>query len=119
VAEWIASGIGLLLVGSTVGYLAWSAVVKEESPPDIQVEVLSVVPLRQGYLAQFRATNHGGQAANDVNIHGVLGKGPEAEESEAVVDFLPGGSEKGGGLFFSRQATPEEISVRAVGYQEP
>lgn len=118
-AEWIVSAIGLLLVGATVGYLVYSALTLEDSPPDIQVEILSVQPLRHGYLAKFRATNHGGQPANEVTIVGEHGEGPEREESQAVVDFLPAGSEKGGGLFFSRQPAPEGVTVRATGYQEP
>lgn len=118
-AEWIASGIGLLLVGVTVGYMAYSAVTQDDSPPDVQVEVMSIVPLRQGYLARFRATNHGSQPANDVHIIGSHGQGEQEEESEAVVDFLPAGSEADGGLFFSRQPAKEELRVRASGYQEP
>lgn len=118
-AEWIASGIGLLLVAGTVGYMGYAALTKEDRPPDIQVEVLSVQPLRQGYLAQFRATNHGDQAAHDVHIIGTQGQGNEAEESDATLDFLPAGSEKTGGLFFTQQPVMERLSVRAAGYQGP
>ncbi|MEN3940383.1 hypothetical protein WJU23_03745 [Prosthecobacter sp. SYSU 5D2] len=118
-AEWIVSAFGLLLVAATVGYMGYAALTLEDSPPDIQVEIVSVLSLRDGYLAQFRAINHGGQAANDVNIHGEHGQGPDKEESQAVVDFLPAGSEKGGGLFFRRQPAPDGVTVRATGYQEP
>lgn len=118
-AEWIASGIGLLLVAGTVGYLGYAALTKEDRPPDIQVEVLSVQPLRQGYLAQFRAINHGDQAAHDVHIIGTQGQGNEAEDSDATLDFLPAGSEKTGGLFFTREPVKENLSVRAAGYQGP
>lgn len=118
-AEWIVSAIGLLLVGATVGYMGYAALTLEDSPPDIQVEVLSVQPLRHGYLARFRATNHGGQPANEVTIQGEHGEGENREESQAVVDFLPAGSEKSGGLFFSRQPLPDGVTVRATGYQEP
>lgn len=118
-AEWIASGIGLLLVAGTVGYMGYAALTKEDRPPDIQVQVLSVQPQSQGYLAQFRATNHGDQAAHDVHIIGVQGQGDEAEESDATLDFLPAGSEKTGGLFFTQQPTLERLSVRAAGYQGP
>lgn len=118
-AEWIASGIGLLLVAGTVGYMGYAALTKKDNPPDIQVEVLSVQPLRQGYLAQFRATNHGDQAAHEVHIIGTLGQGLEAEESDATLDFLPAGSEKTGGLFFRTEPLKEKLSVRAAGYQGP
>ena len=118
-AEWIASGIGLLLVGATIGYLVYASLAKKELPPDVQVEVLSVVPLRQGFLAQFRATNHGDQAASDVHITGVHGGGSDAEESQAVIDFLPAQSEKNGGLFFTPEPSRESLSIRASGYQEP
>lgn len=118
-AEWIVSAIGLLLVGATVGYMGYAALTLEDSPPDIQVEILSVQPVNNGFLARFRATNHGAQPANEVTIVGEHGEGAEHEESQAVVDFLPAGSEKGGGLFFLRQPAPEGVTVRATGYQEP
>ena len=117
--EWVVSGIGLILVGATVGYMLFAAFTKDHSPPDIQVDLISVVPLRQGYLAQFRATNHGDQSASGVQITGVHGEGPGAEESEAMIDFLPAQSEKRGGLFFSREPSPASLSMRASGYQEP
>ena len=118
-AEWIVSAIGLLLVGATVGYLGYAALTVEDSPPDIQVEIVAVLPLREGYLARFSAINHGGLPANEVTILGEHGLGAEREASQAVVDFLPAGSEKGGGLFFRRQPAQESIKVRATGYQEP
>jgi uncharacterized protein (TIGR02588 family) len=118
-AEWIVSGIGLLMVGTTVGYLVYASLTKEDSPPDVAVEVLSVVPLRQGYLAKFLARNLGEQGANDVHIMGIHGSGSTAEESEAVIDFLPGKSERRGGLFFSSEPSPKSLSLRASGYQEP
>lgn len=118
-AEWIAGGIGFVLVGFTVGYLLYAALTQEDRPPDIQVEVVSVVPVRAGYLAQFRATNHGDQSANDVHIIGIHGKGPDSEETEAVIDILPGHSQKSGGLFFSREPAPASLTVRASGYRDP
>ncbi|TDU64348.1 uncharacterized protein (TIGR02588 family) [Prosthecobacter fusiformis] len=118
-AEWIASGVGLLLVAATVGYLAYAAATQEDGPPDIRVEVLAVQPLRHGYVAQFRAINEGQQAASDVHITGVLGQGAESEESAAVLDFLPAGSEKGGGLFFTRDPSASPLTLRATGFQKP
>jgi uncharacterized protein (TIGR02588 family) len=78
-----------------------------------------VIPVRQGYLAQFRAINHGEQSANDVHIMGVHGEGSSVEESQAVVDFLPADSERRGGLFFKHEPSPASLSLRASGYQEP
>jgi uncharacterized protein (TIGR02588 family) len=118
-AEWIVSGIGLLMVGVVIAYLGYTALTQDASPPDIQVEIISVKPIRQGYLAQFRATNLGGLAASNVHIQGEYGEGPDKEQSQAVVDFLPAGSEKSGGLFFIHQPPIEQLHVRAMGYQEP
>ncbi len=118
-AEWIVSGIGLVLVGGVIGYLGYAAVTHTDSPPDIRVDVVSIVPVQQGYLAQFRATNQGGEAANDVHILGTLAQGPAAETSEATLDFLPARSETSGGLFFSAKPTAENLTLRATGYQEP
>lgn len=127
IAEWIASGLGFLLVAGTVGYMAHAAVTKEDRPPDIRVEITSVERVGQGYLARFRAMNHGDLAANDVHILGQHREGGDAgagaggvvEESDATLDFLPAQCEKSGGLFFTREPVRERLSVRAAGYQEP
>lgn len=118
-AEWLVSGLGLLLVLATAGYMGYAALTKKDSPPDIQVELLSFQPQRQGFLAAFRAVNHGDQAAHEVHIIGQMGEGDAAELSDATLDFLPARSEKQGGLFFTRQPLKEALSLRASGYQAP
>jgi uncharacterized protein (TIGR02588 family) len=118
-AEWIAGFIGLLLVGFAVGYMFYSALTGGDRPPDIQVELVSVTPVREGFVARFRATNHGDEPANAVQITGTQGEGADQETSEAVLDFLPAHSHKGGGLFFRRQPAASTLTLRATGYEEP
>jgi uncharacterized protein (TIGR02588 family) len=118
-AEWIAGGIGLLLVTFTVGFMLYSALTRGDAPPDVRVELLSVTPVSDGFVAKFRAANHGDHAASQVHIFGAHGEGSAREESEAVLDFLAAHSHKGGGLFFRREPSRDTLSLRATGYQEP
>ena len=47
--------------------------------------------------------------------------GPDGpiETSEATMDYLPPGSEREGGLFFSRDPRRYEVRLRAKGYVDP
>ncbi len=118
-AEWIASSIGLVLVLFVVCYMLYAAAGREQGPPEVHVEVLSIAPLSRGYLARFVATNRGQQAASEIHIVGVNGTGPDAESSEARIDLLPPHSQKTGGLFFTRPPSAATLSLRASGYQDP
>jgi len=120
-AEWVVSVIGMLLVGFTLGYLVYAAVTRENRPPDIHVELLSITPQRDGSLVRFRATNRGDASANDVQILGTHRESESAEpqESQAALDFLPGRSQRTGGLLFPRPVTAPALQLHAAGYQDP
>jgi uncharacterized protein (TIGR02588 family) len=120
VAEWIVAAFGAVLVAGTIGYLAWLAASRDEAPPDVRVVAAGVVALQDGWLVKFRAANAGGQAAAEVLVEGELA-GPDGpiETGEATVDYLPPGSEREGGLFFSRDPGRYEVRLRAKGYVDP
>ncbi len=120
VAEWIVAALGAVLVAGTIGYLVWLPASRDETPPDVRVVAGPVVALQDGWLVTFRAANAGGQAAAGVLVEGELA-GPDGpiETSEATIDYLPPGSEREGGLFFSRDPRRYEVRLRAKGYVDP
>ncbi len=118
--EWVASGIGLLLVLGIFGVIGWQAFNGATTPPVVTVEVENVAPVEGGYRVLFRARNSAGEAAAQVEIKGTLSAaGTDAEISRVVLDYIPGRSERRGGLFFVRDPRSGALAVRATGFAEP
>jgi uncharacterized protein (TIGR02588 family) len=118
--EWLVAAMGGLLVAATIAYLVYQALWRDEAPPDVRLTAERVLPLRQGYLVQFRAANEGGQAAAQLMVEGEL-MGPEGvvETGEATLDYLPPNSYREGGLFFTQDPRRLELHLRAKGYAVP
>ena len=118
--EWIVAAIGFMLVAGVIGFLLYEALGGNRMPPDVKLSVDSVVQTRNGYLVKITAVNQGGITAEGVDIEGELRRGTEAvERSRTTIDYLPPGSEKRAGLFFTRDPQQFELQVRPFGYEEP
>jgi uncharacterized protein (TIGR02588 family) len=120
VSEWIVGGVGFLLVTGVIVFMLYHAITKIDSPPDIDVSVLSIRQNRSGYLVTVRARNDGGSTAEGLVIEGELKKGSQIlERSHTTLDYAPPGSEKQAGLFFTRDPRHFELQLRALGYEDP
>jgi len=118
--EWVVAFLGLALVLGTLGFIAYQAVAKDDSPPEVTVHMDIIVPLDHGYLVQFRAVNQGGSTAAQVGIEGELrGENGQVERRETVIDYVPSHSYRKGGLFFSQNPRQYPLQLRAKGYAEP
>jgi uncharacterized protein (TIGR02588 family) len=118
--EWVAADVGLLLVLGIFGVIGWQAFNGATVPPAITVEVKNVAPVDGGYRVLFRARNSAGEAAAQVEIEGTVSKvGSDAETSRVVLDYIPGHSERHGGLFFTGDPRAGTLTVRATGFAEP
>jgi uncharacterized protein (TIGR02588 family) len=118
--EWLLAIIGLALVVFSVGFLVYQAVTGDEAPPDVTVEMNTITPTSHGYLVQFRAINQGETTAKGLIIEGQLtDAGQEIEKSETSLDYIPAGSEREGGLFFTENPDQFEMQLRALGYEQP
>ena len=120
--EWIVGALGAALVLGTVGFLVYQAVLGQgTSPPDVRLVAEEVVGLRNGYLVRFRAINEGRSTASQLTLEGELtGEGGGAvETSETTLDYLPGRSEREGGLFFTQDPRAFELRLRPKGYVKP
>ena len=108
-------------MAAALGLLLYKAIWRDVSPPEVTVRVISVVPMKGGYLVQFNALNQGGSTAEGVVIEGQLRRGTESavETSHTTVNYLPSHSELSGGLFFTHDPRQFELQVRALGYEVP
>jgi uncharacterized protein (TIGR02588 family) len=68
----------------------------------------------------LRVTNHGGQTAARVNVEGELrGAGGALETRSAMINYVPAGSERQAGLFFSHDPRQYDVQLWAEGYEQP
>lgn len=119
--EWVASGIGLLLILGLLAVIGREALNHEaEQLPAIDVAAHRVARIPTGFVVEFEAVNRSGGTAAAVEIEGVLKAGEASvETSSAVLDYVPGHSRRTGGLFFTRDPRLHRVEVRALGYQTP
>jgi len=118
--EWIVGGVGFLLIASVVAFLLYHAITGVDSPPDVNVSIVSIRQNRSGYIVRVKARNDGGSTAEGVVIQGELKKGSQVlERSHTTLDYAPPGSEKEFGLFFTRDPRQFELQIRPLGYENP
>ena len=121
-AEWATAAVGAALVLAVVGQLVREAVRDPRRPPDVTVTADSVTGGRGGFVVHFTARNGGDETAADLTVRATLAAPGDTVEREATVDYLPGRSDRGGGLVFPRDPRDPRagtLRVEAVGYREP
>jgi uncharacterized protein (TIGR02588 family) len=118
--EWAFGIAGFILVGATVVFLGYRAFAGAQGPPDIAVRAESVVAVEGGYLVPISAVNKGDIPAANVTVQGALkSESATVETSEMTFQYLPGRSERKGGLFFGQDPRRLKLVVRARGYEKP
>jgi uncharacterized protein (TIGR02588 family) len=118
--EWLLALLGLTLVVMTVSWIIWRGVMRESAPPQISLQVQSVVATGNGYLLQVQALNQGSKTAADIKVTGTLSNASgEIETAELTFKFLPPGSPKQGGFFFAQDPRTLKLELSAKGYEAP
>ena len=119
--EWVAGAIGAILTLTLLGVLGWQAWTHPgEVPPEVTVRLEDVQPAGGGFVARIAGVNLSPETAAAVEVEGVLSRdGAEVETGTATLDYVPGHSEKRGGLFFAEDPREGNLRLRALGYQEP
>ena len=119
--EWIAAGIGLVLLLLLLAVIGREAINGEAAElPAIEVAILGISPSASGFVVAFEARNRTDGTAASVEIEGVLkAGGAEIETSSAAIDYVPGKGKAQGGLFFREDPRKASLEVRALGFQTP
>ncbi|MES2563895.1 MAG: hypothetical protein V4637_14365, partial [Pseudomonadota bacterium] len=87
--EWCVALLGLALVVSTLSWIIWRGLMRESAPPQVSLQVQSVVQIGNGYLANVQAINRGGKTAADVKVAGTLSNAQgQVESAEMTFKFL-------------------------------
>lgn len=118
--EWLMGAAGLLLLLSSMAYLGYEALTGGSRPPAPTVQAIGLETQGEVFLVRIRVRNEGDMTGTSVRITGALSRdGSVVERTEAVLDYLPAGSTRDGGLFFSHDPRQYQLELRAAGYQDP
>lgn len=118
--EWIAAGVGLVLILATLGVIGAEAFRSDGSPPRFSIRAVAVAPTTGGYLMTIEVRNTGQSPAGSVVVEGRLDSpGGEQETSEATFDLVADQSAREGGLYFSRDPRQGRVALRTKSYVDP
>ena len=118
--EWFAAAISAAVLLGMIGYMMVYALTHPNSPPQITLVAGQVEQNGPGYRMAFTVRNDGSQTAAALQVRGVLRAGDVVvEESRAVIDYVPGTSERKGGLLFTRDPRQNTLELRGEGYSDP
>ena len=118
--EWSVFGIGLLLVVSTLGYLAYEGATMGNEPPNIEVRLGPPEQRAQNFTVPVTVLNHGDQTASGVIIEVVLEQaGAEQARGQLELPFLPRHATREGWVTFDKDPRGAELKARVLGYEKP
>ena len=121
--EWIVFAVSLVLVGGTLGFLAWDAVQGEwgeDSPAALSVEIGRPEPRGGVWAVPVTVRNGGDATAEGVQVEVTLeapGAEPERAGFEAL--FVPRRSKREGWVTFRTDPSRGRLSGRVAGYETP
>jgi uncharacterized protein (TIGR02588 family) len=116
--EWIVAAAGLAFILAALGLIVFAEVSGGRAPPVIVVRAQAIEPVDGGWLVRFEARNPAREAAAEVQVTGTL---PAAggETRSVVLDYVPGGGVRRGGLLFEGDPRAGGLELAAEGYREP
>lgn len=118
--EWAVAALGVVLITTAIGYMAYSALTTRAELPSVFVIAESIAPSGEGYVVTIKATNRGESTAAALTIQGTLmQEGSPVESSEITMDYLPRMSDRKAGLFFTRDPSQYRIDLHPKGYTDP
>lgn len=119
--EWAVFLVSLVLVASTLSYLAYDAATLGDAPPSMVVQLGVPEQQAQHVVVPVAVTNQGDRTAEGVRVEVVLENGSDQpERAEVEIAFLPRGATGEGWVSF--QANPREggqLRARVIGYEQP
>lgn len=121
ILEWISVAIGFVLTLAMLGFIGWQALTSTgEEPPAVEVRIERIAPAAGGWVVEIAAVNSSPATAAAVQIEGELKEGERVlATSQMTLDYVPGNSERQGGLFFRDNPEAYNLEIRALGYAKP
>ena len=118
--EWIAAGLGALVVLAMLAIIGSSAAKHDPRElPQLQVQARQIAAAGGGYGVRFTVRNDARRTAKQVEIEGELGIGDTAETASATLDYVPGRSEREGALVFAEDPRGRPLELKVTGFELP
>ncbi|WP_206453187.1 TIGR02588 family protein [Aurantimonas marina] len=118
--EWIVGGVSAVVVLSMIGFILFEAFSATGRTPRLAVTAGRIETMANGFRIGFRAFNGGDTTAAEVTVEGSLMDGDKmVETSEVTLDYVPGHSERRGGLLFIKYPGQYRLELKAKSYREP
>ncbi|MBC5784964.1 TIGR02588 family protein [Ramlibacter sp. USB13] len=118
--EWIVAAIGAVLVAGTLVFLVADALRGGEGPPDPVAEVVAVTAQEHRFHVRVRVRNRGPAAAENLRLAGTLSEGGRVvERADTEFAYVPPGSSREAGLFFTHDPAHARLELSLHSYQAP
>lgn len=119
--EWLAAGIGALLIAAMIAYMVQYGLREHgEVPGRIDITVVETQAGGHGHTVRFQIRNRTTATAATLRVRGELRSGDRVVEAvEAEFDYLPPYSERFGGLIFQQDPARFELRIVPTSYSEP
>jgi uncharacterized protein (TIGR02588 family) len=118
--SWAAAALGLLLVAGSAGFMLYAEFVRDDSPPLVAIAVEAIAPSGDGYVAKINVINRGSSVAAGLVVEGVLSDDSSTVETSTItIDYVPSGSQREAGLYFTRDPRKFHLQVWPKGYVDP
>ncbi|HYF86093.1 TIGR02588 family protein [Azospirillum sp.] len=119
--EWVAAGIGALLIAAMIAYMVQYGLREEgEVPGRIDITVVETQAGGHGHTVRFQIRNRTTATAATLRVRGELRSGDRVVEAvEAEFDYLPPYSERFGGLIFQQDPARFDLRIIPTSYSEP
>lgn len=117
--EWGVFACGLVLVVSTLAYLAYEGATMGSDPPSIEVRLGTPEPRAQNFIVPVTVMNHGDETAEGITIEVTLENGAEPVRGELTIAFLPRRATREGWVTFQQDPRAARLNARVLGYEKP
>lgn len=118
--EWVAAGIGAVLLAVLVGYMAFVGSKQQGDAPRITVANEAPVRVGESWLVRFQVRNSGPATATQLVLKARLMQDDrEVEATDVVIDYLPSDSERSGGFLFRNDPAKLRLEFFPAAYQDP
>lgn len=119
--EAVSTSLGLLVLAFVLAVLGYDGLAGGDAPPVVVVRSEAIRTTPAGHLVEIVAENDGDATAATVRIVARL-VGPDggvAETREATFAYVPAGSARRGGLYFTKNPRDFALQLEAEGYVRP
>jgi uncharacterized protein (TIGR02588 family) len=124
--EWSVFAVGLLLVLSALGYLAYEGATMGSDPPSIEVRLGTPEQRTHNFIVPVTVTNHGDETAEGITVEVTLenagsdsSSGAEPVRGEITIAFLPRRAAREGWVTFQQDPRAARLTARVLGYEKP